>query len=117
MTRTYAPEQLAYMEALAIYQAVDEDTNQHLTPIKEAYLVAGPRDDLLDAEMAIREACGWDAAFSTMIDSKRALVEWAHERAKHEPGYPMLAEKVFEKAKYHPTIYAKLVDLCLRWAA
>lgn len=117
MKRTYSPEQMAYMEALAIYQAVDEDTNRHLMPIKEAYLTAGPRDDLMDAEMAVREACGWDKAFKNMLDTKKALVAWAHERIQRESGYPMLAETVFEKAAHHPTIYAKLVDLCMRWAA
>ena len=121
MKRKYAPKQLAYMEALAAYQVNEEETTRKLQPIMEKYALnrgnESATDQLVDLEMDLREACGWNAAHFNLVEARVNLVKWAHERAKREPGYPMLAEEVFEKAKYHPTIYAKLVDLCLRWAA
>lgn len=120
MKRSYSPEQLAYMTALAACQVTDEETTRRCRPILARYATVRGDEDatdrLINEEMELREACGWGDAHLNLVEARANLVNWAHERARNEPGYPMVAEEVFEKAKFHPAIYDKLVELCLRWA-
>jgi hypothetical protein len=111
----FSPEQLAYIEAKALYETLltTKRIRMQGIPLETDEQI----DAYVDEEMRVEREIGLDKAIEAEILARKVLLGWCHRQVEALPQYRPVAAQIvglFERVKFHPSIEEKLIDVSLR---